>query len=1040
MCLPPNNTSAPIEEADVLITAALAIRPAKQPDLDAEHQAIYSIAQQLVDEPSSTLKILVRMTINLCQADSAGVSLLETAPNGELQFCWVAIAGTLEFLEQTTTPGNFSPCGTTLTSRQPQLYAYPERYFTYLHHPQFPLVEQLLIPLYVNEQPLGTFWIVTHQEGRQFDAEDSRLMSRLATLTAPTLQKVNHLRQKAQKTPHQNQANSATPHYSQAQFEALVANLPGVVYRYAPCTGTSHQFNFVSSGSRELLELEPETIIQDINSFLELIHPEDLQSFKSSVAYAVENFLPWRWEGRFMTPSGKLKWIGGSSRAVPTTEGDVWDGLLIDITNQKQAEAALHRSEEFNRQILDSSDDCIKVLDLSGRLLYMNSGGQTLVGIDDITPFLNLSWIESLAEADREAAINAIACAKAGKVATFQACRPTHTGEPKWWDNKITPMRGADGQVERLLCISRDITDRRLAELEREQLLASERNYANQLQGLTTAALAINSALSVEEVLQVITQQAASIIGAHQSVASMTIDQNWDQAIHSMYLSDKYAQWQDYDAKPNGSGVYACVCQLNQPMRMTQAQLESHPAWRNFSNEAENHPPLRGWLAAPLMGRDGNNIGLIQLSDKYEGEFTVADEGILMQLAHMASIAVENAHLYEAQQQARLAAEALREEAQAANRVKDEFLAVLSHELRSPLNPILGWATLLQTHTLDEARLAQGLAVIQRNAQLQSELIEDLLDVSRILRGKIRLNVENVDLSAIVRAAMETVRLAAQAKSIQVQAFLKPNVGQVSGDATRLQQVIWNLLSNAIKFTPERGQVNIKLEQVGSHAKITITDTGKGIRPDFLPFVFDYFRQEDSATTRKFGGLGLGLAIARYLVELHGGRIEVESPGIGQGATFTIKLPLISTQPATNQDSTVLDSSLDLRNIKVLVVDDETDTREFTALLLEQYGATVIAVSSAAEALVALTQSRPDVLLSDIAMPDVDGYMLIQQVRTLLPQGQQIPAIALTAYAGEMNQQQALKAGFQKHISKPIEAKKLVQAISSVLRPDFKIS
>jgi CheY-like chemotaxis protein len=366
--------------------------------------------------------------------------------------------------------------------------------------------------------------------------------------------------------------------------------------------------------------------------------------------------------------------------------------------------------------------------------------------------------------------------------------------------------------------------------------------------------------------------------------------------------------------------------------------------------------------------------------------------------------------------------------------VKDEFLAVLSHELRSPLNPILGWSTLLQSRKLPEAKMVEALATIQRNAKLQSELIEDLLDVSRILRGKLSLNVGPVNLAATIGAAMETVRLAAQAKSIKIQAVLEPNVDPVSGDSTRLQQVIWNLLSNAVKFTPQGGQVHIRLEQLGAHAQITVSDTGKGIDPDFLPYVFDYFRQADAATTRKFGGLGLGLAIVRHLVELHGGTVSAESPGEGQGATFIIGLPLMSTQPTTLADSTALDPSLDLSRVRVLVVDDDTDTREFTGFLLEQYGASVTAVSSASEALVALTQSQPDVLLSDIGMPDVDGYMLIQQVRTLLPQGGQIKAIALTAYAGEMNQQQALAAGFQKHISKPIDPGVLVQAISSLVR------
>ncbi|MDZ8225967.1 PAS domain S-box protein [Nostoc sp. ChiVER01] len=1156
MCLSPNDTPA-VTEADVLITEALASRPARQPDLAAENRALHILGQQLINDPQSTLKTLVEMAIDLCRADTVGISLLETDPNGESRFHWVAIAGALKFLEQTTTPSNFSPCSTTLQSGQPQLYAYPERYFTYLHHPQFPIVEALLIPLSVNNQPLGTLWIVSHHEARQLDAEDHRLMTSLAGFTASALQSIHRAHQAAVEAVRHEQGTRAALHHSQMQFEALVANVPGMVYCYLPCTDGPHRFTFVNSGSRELLELEPETILQDANSFVKLIYSEDLASFETSVAQAVENLLPWCWEGRIVTPSGKLKWVQGSSRAVQTAEGYVWDGLLIDVTNHKRAEGALRQSEEFNRQILDSSDDCIKVLDLSGLIVYMSPGGQAALNISDVRPFLNSSWVEFWQGADRQAALNAIDLAKSGIISTFQGYLTTQTGEPKWWDNKVSPIKGVDGQVERLLCISRDITARRQAEAalreseerlrraitietvgviffktngsitetndaflqmsgysredieqglmrwdemtppewmphslraieefkatgsttpyekqyirkdgsrwwalfsakrlneedgvefiiditnrkqaqaEREQLLAREQHYANQLQGLTTAALAINSALSVEEVLQVITEQAASIIAAHQSVTSMTINQNWSQAINAVHLSDKYAQWRDYEQQPNGSGIYAFVCHLNHSMRMTQAELENHPRWRGFGNEVKNHPPIRGWLAAPLIGRDGNNIGLIQLSDKYEGDFTEADEAILVQLAQMASIAVENARLYEAEQQARLAAEASREEAEAANRVKDEFLAVLSHELRSPLNPILGWSNLLQSHKLDEAKTTQALAAIQRNAKLQSELIEDLLDVSRILRGKLSLNVASVDLAATIQAGMETVRLAAQAKSISVQTVLEPNVGKVLGDSTRLQQVIWNLLSNAIKFTPEGGQVNICLEQLGSVAQITVSDTGKGIHPDFLPYVFDYFRQADGTTTRKFGGLGLGLAIARHLVELHGGTVEAESPGIGQGATFTIRLPLMSTQPATNQDSKLLPPFLDLTGINVLVVDDDTDTRELTAFVLEQYGAIVTAVSSATEAFLVLTQSKPDVLLSDIGMPDVDGYMLIQYVRSLFAQGDQIKAIALTAYAGEMNQQQALKAGFHKHISKPIEPMMLVQAISSLVR------
>lgn len=380
--------------------------------------------------------------------------------------------------------------------------------------------------------------------------------------------------------------------------------------------------------------------------------------------------------------------------------------------------------------------------------------------------------------------------------------------------------------------------------------------------------------------------------------------------------------------------------------------------------------------------------------------------------------------------------QAAREQAEQANRIKDEFLAVLSHELRSPLNPILGWSKLLQNGNLDAAKTAKALATIERNAKLQSELIEDLLDVSRILQGKLSLNVSPIDLASTIKAAIETVRLATEAKSIVVEANLDTKVGQVSGDATRLQQVAWNLLSNAVKFTPTGGRITVQLEQVGDEAHLTVSDTGKGINPDFLPHVFDYFRQADGSTTRKFGGLGLGLAIVRHLVELHGGTVKAASPGEGLGATFTVKLPLMPIQPTINLDRPSSEPSLNLNGVHVLVIDDEMDSREFVVFVLEQAGASVTTAPTAGEGFLALTQSQPDVLLSDIGMPDMDGYMLMRQVRTLLPeQGGQIPAIALTAYAGDFNQQQALQAGFQQHVSKPVEPEALVRTIRTLLTP-----
>jgi PAS domain S-box-containing protein len=380
--------------------------------------------------------------------------------------------------------------------------------------------------------------------------------------------------------------------------------------------------------------------------------------------------------------------------------------------------------------------------------------------------------------------------------------------------------------------------------------------------------------------------------------------------------------------------------------------------------------------------------------------------------------------------------QAARQAAEAANRIKDEFLAVLSHELRSPLNPILGWSKLLQSQVFTPEETAQALESIERNAKLQAQLIEDLLDVSRILRGKMALNIRPVNLVSVIKSAIETVHLAAEVKGIEIQVSLDKQVGHVSGDSARLQQIIWNLLTNAVKFTPQDGKIDIKLTQVGSCSQIQVKDTGKGIKPDFLPYVFDYFRQEDGAITRKFGGLGLGLAIVRHLTEQHGGTITVESAGEGQGATFIVSLPLQSTTADLSPEKGIAPQHFDLSPLKILVVDDEADMRDLMKVILTSYGIQVQVVGSAEEALTLLDSWQPDALVSDIGMPEMDGYNLLQHIRRLPPErGGQIPAIALTAYAGEFDQKQAFAAGFQQHISKPVEPEHLIQAIATLVKP-----
>ncbi|MFN6566861.1 PAS domain S-box protein [Dendronalium sp. ChiSLP03b] len=380
--------------------------------------------------------------------------------------------------------------------------------------------------------------------------------------------------------------------------------------------------------------------------------------------------------------------------------------------------------------------------------------------------------------------------------------------------------------------------------------------------------------------------------------------------------------------------------------------------------------------------------------------------------------------------------QAAREAADRANRIKDEFLAVLSHELRSPLNPILGWTQLLQNGKLSEARRVEALKIIERNANLQTRLIEDLLDISCIMQGKLSLTAAPVSLTFVIAAAVETVRLAAEAKNIAIALDLDSEIAPIYGDAARLQQVVWNLLTNAVKFTPNGGKVSVELRQLDGLAQIRVIDTGKGINPQFLPHVFESFRQEDGSTTRKFGGLGLGLAIGRQIVEMHGGTVTAESQGENQGATFIMQLPLMqqATSIASEPIHTQTQAEVPLDGVQILLVDDEPDTREFQAFVLSQSGANVTAVASGEEALQALEQFTFDVLVSDIGMAFIDGYMLMQQIRSRSPnQGGTIRAIALTAYTTEIDQQRALQVGFQTHITKPVEPEELVRAIANLL-------
>ena len=385
---------------------------------------------------------------------------------------------------------------------------------------------------------------------------------------------------------------------------------------------------------------------------------------------------------------------------------------------------------------------------------------------------------------------------------------------------------------------------------------------------------------------------------------------------------------------------------------------------------------------------------------------------------------------------------AARTAAERASLLKDEFLATLSHELRSPLNGILGWSQIMQKDKANTEIITQGLEVIERSARAQAEIIEDLLDMSRIVSGKVRLDVQRIDLSSVVQAAVETARPAAEAKGVRLQTVIDPLNGVwVSGDVNRLQQVLWNLLSNAVKFTPKGGRVQVLLERINSQLEISVIDTGEGIKPEFLPYVFDRFRQADASTTRRHGGLGLGLSIVRQLVELHGGSVAVKSNGLGHGSTFIVSLPLtvVHGYPETEAEhrhprtasAGVTSVAVEIKGVRVLVVDDERDARALLKRMLEDSQAVVTVAQSADEAIEFLRGGKFDVLVSDIGMPGEDGYSLIKRVRSLgAAGGGDIPAIALTAYARGEDRIRAVAAGFQMHIAKPVETVELITMIA----------
>ncbi len=808
-----------------------------------------------------------------------------------------------------------------------------------------------------------------------------------------------------------------------------------------------------SEGHELLFGLEKGSFSGTYEAFFACVHPDDRDSIARAIAFSLENKIEYQHEFRVIWPDGSLHWIAGRGKYFYDGTGQSVRsiGVVWDITDRKLSEARIQESEENLRFALEAANTVAFTWDIASGEVRRSSNAQKHIGLE---PDSTVGTFEQKKNAvhpdDRDSFLADLDAALSGPgIYDSEHRHILPDGSVIWLHDKGRVVFDESGKPVRLFGVAVDITDRKQLEYDRSQALARERSYLRRLQKLTSASVALHSTLSVEDIVQLAADSARQILEVHQAAVNLSPSAHWDAGISKFSLSEKYAQWQDYCEQPDGTGIYQEVCQQQQPMRMTQSELEAHPGWLFFGKAAGHHPPMRGWLAAPLTARDGKNLGLIQLSDKYEGEFAEDDESILIQLAQAVSASIENARLYE--------------ESQQANRMKDEFLATLSHELRSPLNAILGWAQLLRHRSFSPAATARALETIERNAKLQTQLIEDLLDISRIIRGKLTLNPCPVNLISMVEGAVNTVGLAADAKSIEVvfvivelgcdtaefcqltevsgdrESQLNPKF-LVSGDPGRLQQVIWNLLTNAIKFTPRGGRVSIRLQRLEEEVELTVTDTGIGIAANFLPYVFESFRQADATITRNYSGLGLGLSIVRQLVELHGGKVWAQSPGLDMGSTFTFRLPSIPVNSIARQEAQELASGGNLRGVKVLVVDDEVDSREFMMFVLSDSGAAVRAASSAAEAFEAAAEFVPDVLVSDIGMPEEDGYSLLLRLRSLATQsGGKFRAIALTAYARDEDRDRAFAAGFDRHLAKPVQPDVLVETVVSLREQALKI-
>jgi PAS domain S-box-containing protein len=687
--------------------------------------------------------------------------------------------------------------------------------------------------------------------------------------------------------------------------------------------------------------------------------------------------------------------------------------------------------------LVQSADDAIISKTLEGVITSWNAGATRIFGYTaDEAIGKSVTMLIPEDHPDEEPAI--LAKIRAGqRVEHYETIRVKKDGSLVDISLTISPIRDASDKIIGASKIARDISERKRA----EQIL---REQAEIIETVNTIGQTLAAELDLQKLVQAVTDAATDICGARFGSFFYNVLDEQGESYMLYALSGVPREMFAHFPMPRNTDLFGAT--FNGEATILSSDVRQDPRYGKNSpyyGMPADHLPVASYLAVPVVSRSGEVYGGLFFGHPEEGMFTERAARIIEGLAAQSAIAIDNARLYEASRKATIQAEQAVLRAEQSSRVKEEFLATISHELRTPLNAILGWTRMLRSGKMGTEEASKALETIERNARAQSKLIDDLLDVSRIITGKLRMDVRPTDPTSFTDAAIEAVQPAAVAKGISIRKIIDTGAVSVPGDPVRLQQVVWNLLSNAVKFTPRGGRVEVRVERINSHIEILVKDTGQGIPSDFLPHVFDRFRQADQTSTRQHGGMGLGLAIVRHLVELHGGTVSAISEGENHGSTFIVRLPVSPVYQVDNSTDRIHPSAEDLLvssecvdrldGIRILVVDDELDTRELLKAGLQDCGATVAIASSANEALQQVNETIFDLLISDIGMPMHDGYDLIRRLRALPDEHvMRMPAIALTAYARAEDRMRALRSGYQMHVPKPVELNELVTVILSL--------